>query len=84
MHECSNAQKERKRERKAKQHNTRPETTFSKEKAALRWDSNPHLTHSRHDALPTELYSEAAQLAEFEIIYINQGKAKQSKASIST
>ena len=42
---------------KATQHNTRPETTFSKEKAALRWDSNPRLTFSRRDALPTELLS---------------------------
>ena len=51
MHEYSDAQKVRKRERKTKQHkatqqNTRPETTFSKEKAALRWDSNPHLMYT--------------------------------------
>ena len=27
---------------------------FQKKKAALRWDSNPRLAHSRRDALPTE------------------------------
>ena len=55
-----------KRERKTKQHkatqhSTRPETTFSKEKAALRWDSNPHLMHFRRDAL-TNWATEAAQV----------------------
>ena len=41
VHEYTDTQKEKERQ----QHNTRPETTFSKEKAALRWDSNPRLTH---------------------------------------
>ena len=46
--------RKRGRERKTKQHNTtqhntRPETT------SLRWDLNSRFTHSRPDALPTEL-----------------------------
>ena len=68
--------KERKKD-KATQHNTRPETTFSKEKAALRWDSNPHFMPSRRDALPTELLRQLSWLSSKSPI---QTKVKQSKA----
>ena len=34
-----------------------------KDKAALRWDSNTHLTHSRFDALPTELLRQLSWLS---------------------
>ena len=54
-------------------------TTFSKEKAALRWDSNPRLTHSRCEALPTELLRQLSWLSS-KFTYTNQGK---SKAGIS-
>ena len=41
--------------RQATQHNTRPSwDTPTKEKAVLGWDSNPRLTYSRRDAIPTE------------------------------
>ena len=77
---------EREKERKTKQsnttqHNTRPETTFSKEKAALRWDSNPCPTLSRCDALPTDLLRQLSWLSSKSPI---QTKAKQCKVSIQT
>ena len=80
-----NTQMLRKRERKTRQHkatqyNTRPETTFSKEKAAFRWDSNPRLVYSRRDALPTELLRQLSWLSSKLPI---QTKAKQSKAKQS-
>ena len=40
----SDTHKEKERQSNTKQHNTRPETTFSNEKAAFKWDSNPRLT----------------------------------------
>ena len=61
-------------ERKTKQHNTTqtPRQLFSKEKELhLRWDSNPHLMHSRCDALPTELPRQLSWLSS------KQSKAKQ-------
>ena len=67
------------RERKTKQHKTtqqRPETTFSKEKAAFMWDSNPRLTYSRHDAPPTELLRQLSWLSLKKHLY----KPRQSKA----
>ena len=53
----------------AAQHNTTQDLRqhFSKGKASLRWDSNPRLTHSRRNALPTELLTTI------------QTKAKQSE-----
>ena len=57
-------------ERKTKQHNTRSETTFSKEKAALRWDSNLWLMH-----LGMMLY----QLSYWDTYTQTKGKAKQSE-----
>ena len=42
-------------------------TTQDLRQLAFRWDSNPHLIHSRCDALYTSWAIEAAQLAEFEI-----------------
>ena len=64
VHEYSDAQKKRERERKkTKQHNTTPETTFSKENAALRWDSNPYATYFRCDAPPTELLRQLSWLS---------------------
>ena len=75
MHEYSDTQKERKRERKTSNtKNTRPETAFSKEKAALRWDSNPRLMFSRHDALPTELLRQLSWLRSLIQIKVKQAK----------
>ena len=51
MYMYMNTQTLRNKERQS----ARPETTFSSIKTALRWDSNPRLTHSRHAAPPTEL-----------------------------
>ena len=51
--------------------------TFSEEKAAFRWDSNPRLTLSRRDALPTEQPRQLSWLSSKSPI---QTKAKQSKA----
>ena len=42
--------RKKERDKAATQHNTIPETTFSKEKAALRWDSNTRFMLSRCDA----------------------------------
>ena len=74
MHEYSDIPKERKKN--TKQHKIQDlRQPFPKKKLhALRWDS----THASrilytHNALPTE----AVQLAEFEIAYTNQSKAKQ-------
>ena len=72
-----NTQMLRKRVReKATQHNTRPVTTFPKNTAALRWNSNLHLMHSRRDALPTELLRQLSWLGSKSPI---QTKAKQSE-----
>ena len=80
VHEYSNAQKERKWEReKETQHNTTQHKTwdnFFQRKAALRWDSNPRLTHSRRDALPTELLRQLSWLSSKSPI---QSKARQSE-----
>ena len=62
---------------KATQSNTRPKTTFPKEKAVLRWDLNPRLTLSRRDALPTELLRQLSWLSLN--TYTNQGKAMRSE-----
>ena len=81
-HDYSDTQKERKKD-KATQYNTTQDLRqlFSKEKTALRWDSNPRLTHSRHDALPTDLLRQLSWLRSKSPI---QTKAKQSKERVST
>ena len=64
-------------ERQTKQHNTTQtlRQLFSKEKELhLRWDSNPCLTHSRRDALPTELPRQLSWLNSNQ-----QSKTKQTR-----
>ena len=51
----TNAQKERERKRKTKQHKATQDLRQLFPKKKPQWESNPCLTHSRRDALPTEL-----------------------------
>ena len=61
--------------RKTKQHNTTqtPRQLFEKE-LHLRWDSNPHLTYSGCNTLPTELLRQLSWLSSNHL-----SKARQSK-----
>ena len=63
--------------REIKKHNTTPDTTFSKEKAALKWESNTRL---KHNATLTELLRQLSWQSPESPIHVHvHTKTKQSK-----
>ena len=72
-------------ERKTKQHNTTQDLSqlFLKENAALRWDSNPHLTYAILSDLPTELLRQLSWLSSNHPYKSRQSKAKQASQQVN-